>query len=373
MARFTFISTMAWVPWGGSEDLWSGAVLRLLNDGHRVSVSVVGWETDPPAIAQLEYRGALVHRRPRRPSWLKRAAFAAVGVTLDGYEADWLYSTKPDLVVISQGDALSGLSYMEACCRKNLRFANVCQANWEGFWPDDRDADRARRAYEEAACSFFVSQSNLDLLCTQLASSIPRATVVCNPFKVPYTPASPLLDDPDPLRVACVARLDARAKGQDLLLNAISRSRWRERAIEVHFYGEGSNASSLRRLAERLELRNAYFHGHVADVEAIWARNHLLALTSRFEGTPLALIEAMLCSRSAVVTDVGGNGELVQDGVSGFIASAPTTDMVEHAMEQAWSQRHAWRELGASARARALKRVPQDPVGVFVKHILQLT
>ena len=59
-----------------------------------------------------------------------------------------------------------------------------------------------------------------------------------------------------------------------------------------------------------LQLKNVHFRGHVNDIRAIWEQNHLLVLPSRYEGLPLALVEAMWCGRPAVVTDVGGNAEL---------------------------------------------------------------
>ena len=55
------------------------------------------------------------------------------------------------------------------------------------------------------------------------------------------------------------------------------------------------------------------FAGYQSDVRAIWAREQLLVMSSRDEGTPLALVEAMLCGRSAIVSDVGGNQEWVTE------------------------------------------------------------
>ena len=46
---------------------------------------------------------------------------------------------------------------------------------------------------------------------------------------------------------------------------------------------------------------------------SLGVRNHLLVLPSRAEGTPIALVEAMICARPAVVTDVGGNVEWLED------------------------------------------------------------
>ena len=56
----------------------------------------------------------------------------------------------------------------------------------------------------------------------------------------------------------------------------------------------------------------------------IWAEHHALVLPSRFEGMPLVVVEAMLCGRPCIVTDVGGNAELIRDGINGFLAKAPT-------------------------------------------------
>src|SRR5207245_589821 len=77
------------------------------------------------------------------------------------------------------------------------------------------------------------------------------------------------------------------------------------------------------------------------------------------EGTPLALVEAMLCARPAVVTDVGGNAEWVEEGATGFLAAAPTARSIGDALERAWGARERWPALGHAARTAALAR--HDP------------
>ena len=49
--------------------------------------------------------------------------------------------------------------------------------------------------------------------------------------------------------------------------------------------------------------------------------NHVHAMPSRIEGLPLVLIEAMLCGRPVVATDVAG-AEVIEDEVTGFLAGA---------------------------------------------------
>jgi len=93
----------------------------------------------------------------------------------------------------------------------------------------------------------------------------------------------------------------------------------------------------------------------------------LLLLPSRFEGLPLALVEAMWCGRPAVVTDIAGNTELCVDGETGFVAAAPAAALLEQAMENAWERRMEWRRMGMAARSRVEQLIPRDPVAEFCK------
>jgi glycosyltransferase involved in cell wall biosynthesis len=171
-------------------------------------------------------------------------------------------------------------------------------------------------------------------------------------------------------RLACVARLDPSAKGQDLLLQVLGHSRWRERPVEVNLFGTGPWEVGLNKLADFLRLKSVRFHGHVDDVSSIWAGNHILVLPSRFEGLPLALVEAMWCGRPAIVTNVAGNAELCADGETGFVAAAPAVELLGQTLEVAWEHRHKWSQMGVAARARVEKLIPKDPVGLFTNQLL---
>jgi glycosyltransferase involved in cell wall biosynthesis len=61
------------------------------------------------------------------------------------------------------------------------------------------------------------------------------------------------------------------------------------------------------------------------------------------------------------VTDVGGNAEWVDDGKTGFIATAPTTRSIGEALGAAWAARERWPEMGRAARASALARYDPAP------------
>jgi glycosyltransferase involved in cell wall biosynthesis len=375
--KIAFISTMAGSPWGGSEELWSGAALRLLAGGHEVLASVVSWPAVPGPLAELERRGAVVDRRPRiTPLWrrgvnrLRRAVRSAA----DGDPA-WrrIRRFRPDLVCISQGTAMCGVDWMLRCLRAGIPYAVICQANYENWWPDDGRAEQVRTAFEGCRHAGFVSHRNRQLCEAQIAAPLPRSEVVRNPFVVPYDAAPEWPGPAEPLRLACVARLDPKAKGQDLIVAVLAAEKWRRRGLHVSLFGSGPCSDNLRRLLELHGLESSItFAGHVDDVLGIWRTHHALLLPSRYEGLPLALVEAMLCGRIGIVTDVAGNTEVVEDDVTGFVAAAPTAWLLDAALERAWARRDAWREMGRMA-ARAIRRaVPADPAAVYADKLLAL-
>lgn len=372
--RIVFISAMAGAPWGGSEELWSQAAIRLKEQGHSVAASVAWWPVLSSRAAGLPKQGVeLFVREPAHrslPARLRRTILSRLGI-IENKELKWLERQKPDLVVISQGSSFDGLDWMTSCQNAGLPFASIVQCNTEGWWPADEFGHTLASAYRAAKGVFCVSRHNLKLLEYQIGEPLPKAEVVWNPFNVPagQPPAWPV---PQGVwKAACVARLEPAAKGQDILFAALSLPRWRERPFSLNLYGGGSGLKSLQRMAERLGLGNVRFHGHVQDVRKIWEENQLLILPSRCEGLPMALVEAMWCGRPAVVTDVGGNAELCLDGKTGFVAAAPAATLLDQTLERAWEQRDQWPVMGHAARARVEEFIPNDPVEAFSRRLLQ--
>ncbi len=206
----------------------------------------------------------------------------------------------------------------------------------------------------------------------QIGRRLPNAELVQNPFNVSPVEPAPWPVETGTWCLACVARLDPAAKGQDLLLQALAQPRWRDRPVELHIYGTGRCAEGLKKMADLLELKGVFFHGHVNDVSSIWAHNHILVLPSRFEGLPLVLVESMWCGRPAIVTNIAGNTELCVDGETGFVAPAPALDILAQTLEVAWERRHEWKQMGQKARCRVEKLIAKDPVGLFYNQLLSI-
>lgn len=281
----------------------------------------------------------------------------------------------PALTVLSTGACLMPIEFLETCVSKGWPFVTIGQANDVGWWPDDETARRYREALRNAIRCYFVSSANWRLSEKHLGDKIDNGEVVRNPFNVSYdaAPAWPRMGDDSELRLACVARLHPPSKGQDVLLEALAHPDWAARRWRLTFYGDWPWRDGLQRLVGNLGLgERIAFAGHVANVEKIWAENHALVMPSRFEGLPIAMVEAMLCARPVVTTDVAGHREIVEEGVSGFIADTPTVPSVRAALERLWARRDDLDHMGKMAARSIREKIPRDPVGVFSRKIREI-
>jgi len=365
--RFTIVSTCP-DPWGGSEELWSGAAQVLSANGHRLSIFKTSLDQTHPRIQQLKSLSCTVRNLRRLPApqpLITRSHLLSMAVHLT--------VRRPDLVIISQGDNYDGLHFGYLCRKLRIPYALVSHKAADHFWPPDKSRRYRREVFAGAVRCFFVSEHNRRLTEEQNGMTLTNAEVVRNPYLV--TADGPLPwpgREMECLRLACVARLYLLDKGQDILLRVLAGEKWKGRKLHVSFYGSGVNGEALADLAARLGLRSVSFEGQTEDVLGIWKNHHALVLPSRAEGMPLALVEAMMCGRPCVVTKVGGNAEVIEDGITGFLA-APDEDSIDAALEEAWARRRELREMGERAALRIRELVPANPAEDFADTLLDLT
>lgn len=372
MRKIAFIAANEYVPWGGSEYLWAGAAERLARRGVQVTVSVKDWGKPVEQIEQLRAAGCRIFPRPT-PSLLRRAA-RKLPLWRDYVHRHVRKITAgADLVVVSQGSNTDGLPWMEASLANGYKYGVIVQGAAEMSWPPDTVIERFAGAYGGASRVYFVSQASLALTRRHFLTPLSRGRVIRNPFNVRYDARPPWPSNGSAeLSLAFVSRLEIMGKGHDILLEVLALPRWRERSIRVCLYGDGPNQRSLRRMVEQANLTSIRFGGFSENIEQVWANHHALIFPSRHEGMPLALVEAMLCGRPSIITNVGGVPELVCDNVNGFLAKAPTVELLDEAMNRAWENRHRLKEMGEQAAIDVRKFVSSDPVEDFVRELTAL-
>ena len=125
-------------------------------------------------------------------------------------------------------------------------------------------------------------------------------------------------EEGNPVRLIMVARF-SEPKNQRLLIMAIDNLEC-SNDFEVCLVGDGPLLESCRELAaERGLLDKVKFLGARKDIPELLSRAHIFVLTSNWEGFPITILEAMRAGLPVIASDVGGVGEAVVDGKTGFL------------------------------------------------------
>lgn len=165
-------------------------------------------------------------------------------------------------------------------------------------------------------------------------------------------PAAPLPPSGGGPIAVLVANMRHEVKRQDDFLAALALVRRALPDAVGWLVGEGARRAELERLARKLGLDGAaWFLGVRPDVPAVLARATLGVLCSRQEGLSNAVMEGMAAGLPMVVTDAGGNAELIQDGERGFVVTPERPQELAHAMLRILADPDRAHRMGAAARA----------------------
>jgi len=160
--------------------------------------------------------------------------------------------------------------------------------------------------------------------------------------------------------VAFVGRL-AAIKQPDLFLAAAARVAQADPRARFLIAGGGELETALRTKASDLGLANRVrFLGWQRDVAAIYAASDLVALTSRNEGTPVALIESMAAAVPGVCFRVGGVPDVITGPELGILVPAGDVDALAAGIRRLLTDEEGRAAMGRRARADVRERFSID-------------
>jgi L-malate glycosyltransferase len=359
--KLGIISNVSGYAWAGSELVWYLSAMKALGEGHQVVVFLHPDIAASKQVAEFRGRGGIVKTWKALPvarfQNLKEKFFP----TFSPADLDSL-----DVILLSLG-SLPSLCYVPGLVTALLATKQpivlLTQFNADHLYISPRERESVASVIQKSHSCVFVSERNLHETRRQFAVEPPNPAVISNPIREQL--ATPLAwpVEEESVQLACVARFETAWKGQDLLLDVLSRAPWKERNWHLTFYGNGPDKEYLQRLVVFFQLEDRVtFAGHVESLHEIWRKRHLLVLPSHGEGGPLAVLEAMMFGRPVVVTDVGLARELICDGENGFLAEGSTVFSFGAALERAWKSHSRWEQMGHAAHLTARRQVSRDPV-----------
>jgi L-malate glycosyltransferase len=144
-------------------------------------------------------------------------------------------------------------------------------------------------------------------------------------------------------------------KRVDFFLRIVADLRERHPHLRAAILGDGPLRSDLERLATGLGIgHHVDFLGFREDAERYYNRARVFVLTSSAEGLSLAMLEAMACGLPAVVPAVGDLGDVVRNGMTGYLIDPDNHDAFVVALSDLLEHEELRRTLGDNARSTIL-------------------
>ena len=165
---------------------------------------------------------------------------------------------------------------------------------------------------------------------------------------------------PDVPRLLCVGRL-IPIKGHIVLLRAFAQARRQVPSLRLDIAGRGPLEPALRALVKELGIQDGVrFLGYVAPIQRAIEDAAAVVVPSMGEGFGMVALEAMERARPVIAAEIGGLGELVEDGVTGYLVPPGEAEPLADAIVALASDLPRAAELGEAGRRRALEEFLQD-------------
>ncbi len=159
------------------------------------------------------------------------------------------------------------------------------------------------------------------------------------------------------IRLVAAGRL-SHEKGFDLLLRALAQLR--DARFQLVLLGDGPLRAELEALARELGIgARVHFAGFVQNPYAVFARAHAFVLSSRFEGFPNAVLEALASGTPVIATPaIGGIKEMISGRTGCVLTDAVSVPALADALAR----------LAASAMVRAAAPVEYAAAGIAARY-----
>lgn len=154
----------------------------------------------------------------------------------------------------------------------------------------------------------------------------------------------------------CIARFVPQ-KRIEVLIDAMKRVVSRFPSASCVLVGGGFLEAELRGKVRDLGLESAVlFAGETSDVRPYLAAADVFVLPSEREGLPLVLLEAMALGLPCIAAEAGGNREVIEDGVNGYVVPAGDPARLADSIERLFAAPEQMKAMGLNARRTVEER-----------------
>lgn len=212
----------------------------------------------------------------------------------------------------------------------------VCEQVDPRQYPIGRIWDLLRRLVYPRAVTIVVVSSAMATGWAERIVRKDRIRMIPNPvYVMPNSSVERFNGDPPGFTIVTMGRL-VKQKGFDHLLEAFRLCSDRNPEWSLEILGEGDERQSLETMRAELRLSDRVrFLGIVKEPSTVLRQADLFVMSSRFEGFPLALVEAMACGLPVISTDCPtGPSQIIRNDIDGILVPPDDVTALAGAMDQ---------------------------------------
>ena len=243
----------------------------------------------------------------------------------------WLAEEKPDAVLAFS----SKLTMQLILARGQAGPALVCSERSNPVFRAESAAVKMERLLLSRVDGFIFQTERVKALFPERLQKI-GAVIHNGLFSEDIPEEGTAFADRDHKAICAVGRLNNDQKAYDVMFKAFALFHESHPEHVLNVFGRGVDEPVLRQLIAQLGLEDRIIlHGNRPHVIEEIRDMGMFVMTSRFEGMPNALIEAMACGLPCVCTDCDfGPAELIRDGESGLLVPVDDAVAIAAAMER---------------------------------------
>ncbi|WP_307835441.1 glycosyltransferase [Streptomyces adelaidensis] len=336
----------------GGVTSWTHHMARLLTErGHRVHVIGITTPEDPHDLGELPYPTTrLYDGQPPGPGRARDAGMRERAARLTRLCG----AARPGgVVIVTQVWAMEWVKHADTT---GLTVIGMSHESFE----TSRRSSRFRRVltyYRDVDRMLVLTREDADLW---IGEGLNNASYL--PNAVPWLPEVP--SPRTEKAVISIGRLSDE-KGVDMLLDTWSEVAPRHPDWVLKVYGSGEDEEILRKQCASLGLDDSVrWMGRTSDVPAALRGGSVFALSSRGEGFPLALMEAMAMGVPCVAFDCApGVHEIVRDGEDGLLVTPGNTGELARKLDLLLTDKSSRDRMGDTARENIRRYGTEEIVG----------
>ncbi|MBW1598307.1 glycosyltransferase [Streptomyces sp. JJ38] len=350
----------------GGVARWQTQMARLFAErGHRVTVigiappeapmdlgdnplfdTVTLYDVRPPARWQartLRDRANIVARQ--------REAARVAGMREAAHRLSGLFRAAPAgaMIIVTQVWAMEWVALADTAGHPVI---GMSHESYESTRQSSR-FQRVQKYYKDVDRLLVLTQEDADLW---VGKGLNNTGFMANPLPVMPESASPRTE-----KVVCSIGRLGHEKAIDMLLDAWAEAAPDNPGWRLRIYGSGPDEAALKAQCTGLGLDDSVeWAGQTSDVVGALHGSSVFVQSSRGEGFPLALLEAMACGVPCAAFDCApGVHEIIQDGVDGLLARPGNTSELARQMSRLMADADLRDSMGDAARANVQRYSPQ--------------